>query len=90
LVSTQKGRSTLAQAPAQIPEALQGRFHTVVTIPERQTRTVYRLPETGKTFIGAQNNDTEVYLHITPNGRVEIKIKRDGEFLADFYVKAED
>jgi hypothetical protein len=44
--------------------------------------------QTTRTFVGESTN-TEVQLHITQQGRVEIKIRRNGEFCTDLYVQAE-
>jgi len=61
----------------------------IVELPPTDNRTAFRLGPHGKTFVGPRGRRTEVYVHITPNGRVEIKIRRDNEFLADYYVAAE-
>lgn len=63
--------------------------HRVRDLPEADNRTAFRLGEVGRTFVGPRSDRTEVYVHITPNGRVEIKIQRDGMFLADYYLAAE-
>lgn len=63
--------------------------HRVIDLPETDARTAFRLPEIGKTFVGNRSLRTEVYLLITQNGRVEIKVKRDGVFINDIYLAAE-
>lgn len=63
----------------------------VMPMPPSTARVYWVIPENGKTFVGPgeKGGRTEVYVHISANGRIEVKCKRNGDFLADLYVRAE-
>ena len=62
----------------------------MTTAAEINTAIPIRLPEDGQTFTGCygEATGTRVWLNITPFGRVEIYIYRDGHFLNSFFVAA--
>jgi hypothetical protein len=59
----------------------------MITASEINTATPARLADEGEVFVGPDAH-TRVCVQITPFGRVEIYVYRDGHFLNSFFVAA--
>jgi hypothetical protein len=60
----------------------------MTTAADINTAVPQVLPADGQTFIGPGLDNTRVWLQITPFGRVEIHVYRDGQFLASHFQAA--